>query len=274
MTDDGTAVSLSSVRKTLIQWNPVSSNFLGKRNLVRDIGKFEKKSSVKLRRGRRTFVHYNNVRQYFSCIEQDNLLCRWEWKNKNPHLHVKKVNASVRQICIPTINIISTLQTTRMKVWKAVRQTAIAIRFNLLQVHPSVPSIYCNCCVIYTFLQRFEGLFLYFTQFLGSSHCLNFDKFRDTVSFISGECNYKRTRAKFSLKPGFHMIAATAKLFLLKTSSSGNHPPAIAATTIAEIELCLSPRSPIDHIAAITSIVAIIWPVSYTHLTLPTSDLV
>ena len=76
MTDDGTAVSLSSVRKTLIQWNPVSSNFLGKRKMVRDIGKFEKKSSVKLRRGRRTFVYYNNVRQYFSCIEQDNLLCR------------------------------------------------------------------------------------------------------------------------------------------------------------------------------------------------------
>ena len=117
MTDDGTAVSPSSVRKTLIQWNPVSSNSLGKRNLVRDIGKFEKKSSVKLRRGRRTFVHYNNVRQYFSCIEQDNPLCRWEWK-KNPHLHVKKVNASVRQIYIPTINIISTLQTTRMKFEK------------------------------------------------------------------------------------------------------------------------------------------------------------
>ena len=55
------------------------------------------------------------------------------------------------------------------------------------------------------------------------------------------------------------MIAATAKLFLLKTSSSGNHSPAIAATTIAEIELFLSSRSPIDHIAAITSIVAIIW---------------
>ena len=49
---------------------------LEKRKLVRDIGKFEKKSSVKLRRGRRTFVHYNNVRQYFSCIEQDNPLCR------------------------------------------------------------------------------------------------------------------------------------------------------------------------------------------------------
>ena len=57
---------------------------------------------------------------------------------------------------------------------------------------------------------------------------------------------------------GFHIIAATAKLFLLKTSS-GNHSPAIAATTIAEIELFLSPRSPIDHISAITSIVAIIW---------------
>ena len=55
------------------------------------------------------------------------------------------------------------------------------------------------------------------------------------------------------------MIAATAKLFLLKTSSSGDHSPAIVATTIAERELFLSPRSPIDHIAAITSIVAIIW---------------
>ena len=148
MTDDGTAVSLSSVRKTLIQWNRVSSNFLGKRKMARDIGKFEKKSSVKLRRGRRTFVHYNNVRQYFSCIEQDNPLCRWEWKKK-PHLHVKKVNASVRQICIPTINIISTLQTTRMKIWKAVRQTAIAICFNLLQVHPSVPSIYIVIAVLF-----------------------------------------------------------------------------------------------------------------------------
>ena len=39
-------------------------------------GSLKKKSSVKLRRGRRTFVHYNNVRQYFSCIEQDNPLCR------------------------------------------------------------------------------------------------------------------------------------------------------------------------------------------------------
>ena len=44
VTDDGTAVSLSSVH--LIQWNPVSSNFLGKRKLVRDIGKFEKKKLV------------------------------------------------------------------------------------------------------------------------------------------------------------------------------------------------------------------------------------
>ena len=198
-------------------------------------GSLKKKSSVKLRRGRRTFVHYNNVRQYFSCIEQDNPLCRWEWKKK-PHLHVKKVNASVRQICIPTINIISTLQTTRMKIWKAVRQTAIAIRFNLLQVHPSVPSIYCNCCVIYTFLQRFEGLFLYFTQFLGSFHCLNFDKFRDTVSRISGECNCKRTRAKFSLKPGFHMIATIDVIAAMwSIGDRGDRQSSISAIVVAAI---------------------------------------
>ena len=198
-------------------------------------GSLKKKSSVKLRRGRRTFVHYNNVRQYFSCIEQDNPLCRWERKKKT-HLHVKKVNASVRQICIPTINIISTLQTTRMKIWKAVRQTAIAIRFNVLQVHPSVPSIYCNCCVIYTFLQRFEGLFLYFTQFLGSFHCLNFDKFRDTVSCISGECNCKRTRAKFSLKPGFHMIATIDVIAeMWSIGDRGDRKSSISAIVVATI---------------------------------------
>ena len=64
MTDDGTAVSLSSVRKTLIQWNPVSSKFLGKRKMVRDIGKFEKKSSVKLRRGR--FCRYRKALYFWS----------------------------------------------------------------------------------------------------------------------------------------------------------------------------------------------------------------
>ena len=168
MTDDGTAVSLSSVRKTLIQWNPVSSNFLGKRNLVRDIGKFEKKSSVKLRRGRRTFVHYNNVRQYFSCIEQDNPLCRWEWKKKNPHLHVKKVNASVRQIYIPTINIISTLQTTRMKFEKLLgkRQLQSVLMFFKF-IHPCL--LYIVIVVIFILsCNALRGYFYTLNNFLAA----------------------------------------------------------------------------------------------------------
>ena len=136
-------------------------------NLVRDIGKFEKKSSVKLRRGRRTFVHYNNVRQYFSCIEQDNPLCRWEWK-KNPHLHVKKVNASVRQIYIPTINIISTLQTTRMKFEKLLgkRQLQSVLMFFKF-IHPCL--LYIVIVVIFILsCNALRGYFYTLNNFLAA----------------------------------------------------------------------------------------------------------
>ena len=47
-------------------------------------------------------------------------------------------------------------------------------------VHPCWSCYFCF--FIYTFFQRFERLFLCFIHFWsGSSHCLNFDKFRDTV---------------------------------------------------------------------------------------------
>ena len=156
-----------------------------------------------------------------------------------------------------------------MKIWKAVRQTAIAIRFNVLQVHPSVPSIYCNCCVIYTFLQRFEGLFLYFTQFLGSFHCLNFDKFRDTVSFIPGECNYKRTRAKFSLKPGFHIIATIDVIAAMwSIGDRGDRKSSISAIVVAAIASGWFPEEEVFRRKSL-AVAAIIWkPLSQRLLSL------
>ena len=46
------------------------------------------------------------------------------------------------------------------------------------------------------------------------------------------------------IKPGFHMIALIAAIAEKKNihRSCGNHSPAIAETTIADIELLISPR--------------------------------
>ena len=52
-------------------------------------------------------------------------------------------------------------------------------RSSVLHVCSSLPLFICIFCVI-----RFELLFLWYTQFGGSSQWLNLDKFRDTVSLI------------------------------------------------------------------------------------------
>ena len=126
-------------------------------------------------------------------------------------------------------------------------------------IHASVPSIYCNNCVIYTFLQRFEGLFLYLTQFLGSSHCLNFDKFRYTVSFISGEWNCKRTRPKFSLKPGFHMIATIDVIAAMwSIGDRGDRKSSISAIVVAAIAGEWFPEEEVFRRKSL-AVAAIIW---------------
>ena len=72
------------------------------------------------------------------------------------------------------------------------------------------------------------------------------------------------------IKPGFHMIALIAAIAEKKNihRSCGNHSPAIAETTIADIELLISQRLLslrslkffffFSAIAAITAMVAII----------------
>ena len=55
--------------------------------------------------------------------------------------------------------------------------TGIVICFNLPQVcSPALPFVF-----IYSLFSFFEKLFLCFTLFVRSSHCFDFDKFRDTV---------------------------------------------------------------------------------------------
>ena len=61
----------------------------------------------------------------------------------------------------------------------------IAIRFNLLQVCPSVPPFVIS--VIYTFFSFVEQLSLCFTETGGSSRYLNFDTFHDTGPSIGKE---------------------------------------------------------------------------------------
>ena len=61
----------------------------------------------------------------------------------------------------------------------------IAIRFNLLQVCPSVPPFVFVVLSIHSFTILCR--YFCFTQFGGSFHRLNFEKFRDTapLSYIS-----------------------------------------------------------------------------------------
>ena len=61
-------------------------------------------------------------------------------------------------------------------------KTTVVIRFNLLQVCPSVPPV----AVVVVFISSFlcsEQLFLCFSEFGGGSYCSNFEKFRDAPPF-------------------------------------------------------------------------------------------
>ena len=89
----------------------------------------------------------------------------------------------VKQICLP--NIISNVTSNKNELGKTVRLTSfqkaqLQSVLILLQVCLSAPPFVF--AVIYSFFQCFYWLFLCFTQFGDSFHCLNFDKFRDTAA--------------------------------------------------------------------------------------------
>ena len=60
-------------------------------------------------------------------------------------------------------------------------KTTIAIRFNLKSSSLSIRASFCICCIIYTSFCYLSVFFLCLTRVCGVSHCLNFDKFRDTT---------------------------------------------------------------------------------------------
>ena len=73
--------------------------------------------------------------------------------------------------------------------------------FNLLQVCPSAsPPFPFVMLLILFFFSFFEWLFLCFTQFGDSSHCLNLDKFRDTAPFSFPTCTSFKTSLNDSSK--------------------------------------------------------------------------
>ena len=74
-----------------------------------------------------------------------------------------------------------TLQTVRLAS-SQVKCTTFAINFGLPYVCPSVAPL-VSTVYIYTFFSCFGHLFVCFTQFGDSTHCLNFVKFHDTGSF-------------------------------------------------------------------------------------------
>ena len=110
----------------------------------------------------------------------------------------------VKQMRFPSI-IAVTLQTTKMKFEKLFSlvkkpQLQSVLIFLSLSIH----ALICIWFVIYTFLECFERLFSSFTQFGGSFHCLNFDKFRDTAPLSN---NWTISPSLwFRNKVGFHYV--------------------------------------------------------------------
>ena len=73
------------------------------------------------------------------------------------------------------------------RVFKNHKIKIISNHFNLLQVCPSVPSLIFAVLFIPS-LNFVSGYFYSFTQFGGSYHCFNFDKFRDTLGWPENLC--------------------------------------------------------------------------------------
>ena len=72
-------------------------------------------------------------------------------------------------------------------VFKNHKIKIISNHFNLLQVFPSVLSF--GFAVLFISRLNFvSGYFYSFTQFGGSYHCFNFDKFRDTLWWLENLC--------------------------------------------------------------------------------------
>jgi len=74
---------------------------------------------------------------------------------------------------------------------RALFQTSLTTKINfekllaqqVFTLSLSIVSSFCICCAIYKMYTFFclSGYFIGFTQFGNSSHCFNFDKFRDTA---------------------------------------------------------------------------------------------
>ena len=107
----------------------------------------------------------------------------------------------VKQKCLSCVK--SNVKTTKMN-FKNVRLTSfqkpqlqtVSIFFKF--VHPPV-LLFHLLSYLYLF-SFFEWLFLCFTQFGDSSHCLNLDKFRDTAPFSFPTCTSFKTSLNDSSK--------------------------------------------------------------------------
>lgn len=92
--------------------------------------------------------------------------------------------AKLNWICLPSIK--SNVTDNKKALWKTVRLTSQFKNHNFqsglifFKVYPSVPSLNLLC---YWCLSLMYWTIICFTQFPGSSHCLNFNEFRDTVPF-------------------------------------------------------------------------------------------
>ena len=101
-----------------------------------------------------------------------------KWRN---YLWITNYSLTSYKTCLKTI--IFKIRNEKKELWKTVRLTSSQspqIQYNVPHLSLSIRGSFSVYCVTYPFFSCFEQLYLCFTQFGSSTHCLNFVKFHDS----------------------------------------------------------------------------------------------
>ena len=168
--------------------------------------------------------------------------------------------------CLPTI--IFKITNKKKELWKTVRLTSSDhswLLWCLLSLQCRCFLWACKCfacestmlklqasvyCVFYAFFSCFEQLFLCFTQFGGSIHCLNLVKFHDTDPLR--RCKAKKGTFSYALKE--YITARQLERHCRAVSRIATHQIWSTLKDGVNIWCCLKPLS-VSHITSYSTLI-------------------
>ena len=136
-----------------------------------------------------------------------------------------KIGASSQTNMSPKHYITSNVTNNKNELSKTVRLTSFqnpTTACNPFQssLSLSILASLCIFCVIYTVFELFERIFLCSTQFVGGSHGLNFDKFRETAPLILCAVSREHDRSLRDFKPYNFTVRWSSSNLLIRKSQA------------------------------------------------------